>query len=55
MEELLDMFAADESPSEISDKIKELLYAKSANAIDEIRPAVAASLLGLDDQEEGDE
>lgn len=51
MEELMDMLAADESPSQISDKIKELLYAKSANAIDELRPAVATSLFGLDSEE----
>ena len=30
MDDLLDMIATDESPSSISDKIKDLLYAKSA-------------------------
>lgn len=44
MDDLLDMIAADESPSQISDKIKDLLFAKSAEKIDEFRPAVAQSL-----------
>ena len=35
MDDLLDMIAADESPSQISDKIKELLFTKSAEKIDD--------------------
>ena len=31
--ELMDMIAADESPSNISDKIKDLLFAKSAEKL----------------------
>jgi hypothetical protein len=46
MDELMDMVASDESPSQISDKIKELLFAKSAEKIDSYRPQVAASLFG---------
>ncbi len=42
----MDMVASDESPSQISDKIKELLFAKSAEKIDSYRPQVAASLFG---------
>lgn len=41
MDELMDMITSDESPSEISDKIKDILYAKSAERIDELRPVVA--------------
>lgn len=44
MDDLLNMIAADESPSQISDKIKELLFAKSAEKIDEFRPVVANSM-----------
>jgi hypothetical protein len=44
MDELMDMIAADESPSQISDKIKDILFAKSADKIDEFRPVVASSL-----------
>lgn len=40
----MDMIVADESPSNISDKIKELLFAKSATKIDGFRPVVASSM-----------
>jgi len=46
MEELLDMIAADESPSQISDKIKDLLFTKASERIDDVRPEVANSLFG---------
>ena len=46
MDELLDMIIADESPSQISDKIKDILFAKSAEKIDSFRPSVSASLFG---------
>jgi hypothetical protein len=53
MDDLLDMIASDESPSQISDKIKELLFAKSAEKIDMARPEVASSVfagsLGTED------
>ena len=52
MDDLLDMIASDESPSQVSDKIKELLFTKSAEKIDEFRPSVALSMFGLEDQEE---
>jgi hypothetical protein len=52
MDDLLDMIATDESPVEISDKIKELLFAKSAEKIDEFRPAVAMNMFGQEEQEE---
>ena len=48
MDELLDMIIADESPSQISDKIKDILFAKSAEKIDAFRPEVASSLFGED-------
>lgn len=41
MDDLLDMIATDESPSQVSDKIKELLFTKSAQKIDDFRPYVA--------------
>jgi len=52
MDDLLDMIATDESPSQISDKIKELLFAKAAEKVDDFRPAVALSLFGDGAQEE---
>jgi len=44
MEELIDMIASDESPSQISDKIKNILFTKSADKIDAIKPNVASTL-----------
>lgn len=56
MEELVDMIVSDESPSQISDKIKELLFTKSAERIDSFRPEVATSLFGeIDGQNEEEE
>jgi len=41
----MDMLVSkDESASQISDKIKDLLFAKSAERIENIRPEVAASI-----------
>jgi hypothetical protein len=48
MDELLDMIVTDESPSQISDKIKELLFTKSAEKIDAFRPLVASDVFGTD-------
>ena len=44
MDELMDMIVTDESPSQISDKIKDLLFAKSSERIDSFRPEVANSV-----------
>ena len=57
--DLIDMIAAGEegSATDIHDKIKELLYAKSAENIDLVKPAVTADMFGgpnpyLNDEEE---
>jgi hypothetical protein len=52
MEELMDMIAADESPSQISDKIKDILFSKSAEKIEDMRPSVAVSVFGENGIEE---
>jgi hypothetical protein len=52
MDDLLDMIASDESPSQISDKIKDLLFAKAAEKIDDFRPAVANSMFNSETEEE---
>ena len=46
MDDLLDAIVTDESPSQISDKIKDLLFAKSAEKIDAFRPYVASQTFG---------
>ena len=51
--ELMDMITKDESPSQISDRIKDMLFSKSAERIDAFRPEVANTLFG--DQEVEDE
>ena len=38
MEELVNMIATDASAADISDQIKDVLYAKSAERIDGLRP-----------------
>ena len=48
----MDMIAKDESPSGISDAIKDTLYAKSAEKIGAHKNAVAASLFGDPKDEE---
>jgi len=57
MEELLDMIVADESPSQISDKIKDLLFSKSAENIETLKPSVSADVFGFnfDEYEETEE
>jgi len=55
MEELLDMISSDESPSQISDKIKDILFAKSAERVDIARPIVANSMFGENGSDESDE
>ena len=59
--DLMDMIIGDESPSQISDKMKEILFAKSAEKVETARPVVANSLFGdkeiedeIDDDEEVD-
>ena len=49
MDDLLDMIISDESPTNVSDKIKEILYTKSAEKIEAIRPGVNNSMF---DEEE---
>ena len=55
MDELMDMMTQDDSPSGISDKIKDMLYAKSADKIGAHKDSVADSLFGSpEDQAEVD-
>tara|TARA_B100001029_G_scaffold145982_1_gene126451 strand:+ start:396 stop:608 length:213 start_codon:yes stop_codon:yes gene_type:complete len=46
MEDLVDLIATDASASDISDKIKEKLYAKASEYVDAARPVVGADLFG---------
>ena len=42
----MDMMATDESPSQISDKIKEILFNKSAERVDAFKTDVANGVFG---------
>lgn len=55
MEELIDLVATDASASDISAKIKELLFAKSSERIEAMRPSASSSLFGIGDGEENDD
>ena len=54
-DDLMDMMVADANASDISDKIKEILYTKSAEMIDVARPLVGAELFGDEIPEVEDE
>ena len=54
MEELMDMMATDESPSQISDKIKDMLFQKSAERVDAFKTDVANGVFGDVDLEDED-
>ena len=51
----MDMMVSDESPSQISDKIKDMLFAKSAERVDAFRPDVSSTLFGDEESEVEDE
>ena len=51
MEDLVDLIATDASASDISDKIKERLYAKASEYVDAARPVVGADLFGGEEPE----
>lgn len=50
--ELMDLIMSDNSPEQISNKIKEILFAKSAENIETIRPTIASSLFGNTSEED---
>ena len=50
MDELMDLLVKDESPTQISDAIKDLLYAKTAEKVSSQRPVIANAV--FDDAEE---
>tara|TARA_Y100000746_G_scaffold38456_1_gene28737 strand:- start:482 stop:778 length:297 start_codon:yes stop_codon:yes gene_type:complete len=44
--DLIDMIASDNAQSDVHDKIKEILYAKSQENINTVTPAVTADMFG---------
>jgi len=47
----MDLIIADESPSQVSDYIKDVLFSKSAEKIEAMKPSVAASMFAFDAEE----
>lgn len=54
MEDAIDLIATDASASVVTDKLKELLYAKAGEKIEGLRPSIANSMFG-ENEESGDE
>jgi len=52
MEELVDLIVSDASASDISDKIKSVLFAKAAERVDLARPVVSSSMFDETEIEE---
>jgi len=55
MEDIIDLIATDASPSEVSDSIKQQLFAKSVERINAMRPEVASTMFSDEDSETGTE
>ena len=55
MEELIDLIATDGAPADVSEKIKQLLYAKSAERVDAVRPQISAMMFDNIEQTGEDE
>ena len=54
MDELMNLIIADESPSEISDSIKNQLFTKAGARVDALKPSVANAMLGYEIESEED-
>ena len=54
MDELMNLMIADESPSEISDSIKNHLFAQAGAKVDALKPEVANAMLGYEVESEED-
>ena len=54
MDELMNLMIADESPSEISDSIKNNYLQKAGARVDALKPAVANAMMGYELESEED-
>lgn len=55
MDDLLDNIISDESPSQISDAIKDMLYSKTAERVDAYKQTAASALFNTSDEVSADE
>ena len=54
MEDVIDLIATDAAASDISDKIKDVLFNKAAGGIENLRPEVASSMFNTEVETETD-
>ena len=52
MDDLMDAIVANDSPSKVSDAIKDMLYSRTADKVDALKPDIASSLFGNDQVED---
>lgn len=52
MDNILDMLVADESPVQVSDEIKNILFTKAAERVNAFRPNVADTMFGTEEETE---
>ena len=52
MEEIIDLIATDSAASEVTSKLKDVLFAKAAERIENQRPAIANSVFGDNELED---
>lgn len=55
MEDIIDLIATNASPAEVSDAIKNALYAKASERVDAAKPFVSSSMFNENDLESEDE
>lgn len=55
MDELMDMITGDESPSQISDKIKDILFSKASERVNSFKPSVANLMFDIGDTDSQNE
>ena len=55
MPNILDLIASDQSSNDISDAIKDALYAKSAEKIDTLKPSISSNMFDEPQNEVEDE
>ena len=52
MENLINLIYSDESPSQVRDEIKDILFAKSADKIQNMKSSIASKMFDLDGETE---
>lgn len=55
MEDIVDLIATDSSAADITDKIKEVLFGKASERIENLRPEVAKSMFDGDSESDTQE